>query len=142
MSEYDPNYIEEHHFYLLSVKAVIVNSKNEVLLLRRSQLSQGAGHLDLAGGGVDDKESPEDAVIREVLEETGIAVTEVKIISSSLHTGHEHPWVMLGFVAHVEHPDVTLSWEHDECQWLSFEDVLVSDLPEDYKSIVIHAQNG
>ena len=139
MSEYDPNYIEVKNFYLLGVKTVLINSKNEVLLLRRSELSPRPGGIDLPGGAVDAHESPEDAAIRETFEETGIVIDSAKIITSEYTSGHKDPWVMLGFSAHVDTSEVVLSWEHDEYVWTPIEEVQSSELPDRYKHMVQEA---
>jgi len=136
MSEYDPNYIEVKNFYLIGVKTVILNKNNDVLLLRRSQLSPRPGGIDLPGGGVDAHESPEAAAIREVFEETGIVIDTAKIITSEYTLGHQDPWVMLGFSAYVDDAEVVLSWEHDQYMWVSLDDVKASELPERYKHMV------
>jgi 8-oxo-dGTP pyrophosphatase MutT (NUDIX family) len=136
MSEYDPNYVEEKHFYRIGVKIVIVNGRGEVLLLKRSQLSPRPGGLDLPGGGVDDHESPENAIIRETMEELGISIAQPKIIGSWLMDEHQDPWIMLGFSAHVDDAKVTLSWEHDEYIWMPLNEVSSTELPEGYQQII------
>ena len=136
MSEYDPNYVEEKHFYLLGSKVAIINAKNEVLLLKRSQLSQRPGGWDLPGGAVDAKESPQDAGIREVLEETGIVISEAKLLRSEFVDTHKDPWVMFGLSAQVDTEEVTLSWEHDEYIWVPVDQVEATELPEPYKDVV------
>ena len=56
--------------------AVIFNQRGEVLLERRAD----NGFWGLPGGGVDIGESVEQAIIREVLEETGLRVTVKRLI--------------------------------------------------------------
>ena len=55
--------------------AFIMNSKSELLVCRRAKEPQ-KGTLDLAGGFIDRFETGEEGVAREVLEETGLEVTE------------------------------------------------------------------
>jgi 8-oxo-dGTP diphosphatase len=136
MSDYDPNYVDVKHFYRIGVKIAIVNHKNEVLVLRRSQLSPLPGVLDLPGGGVDAHESPETAIIRETIEETGISIADVKITGSGLSEHTEDSWIMLGFGARVDNPEVVLSWEHDEYHWIPLDQVDSTELPNGYKQIV------
>jgi 8-oxo-dGTP pyrophosphatase MutT (NUDIX family)/catechol 2,3-dioxygenase-like lactoylglutathione lyase family enzyme len=58
----------------IAAYAVIRDGSGRVLLVRASALSHFPGLWFLPGGGVDHGEQPEDAVRREVLEETGLDV--------------------------------------------------------------------
>lgn len=61
--------------------AVIVNTKGEVLVARRAKEPE-KGTLDLPGGFVDMQETGEEAITREVLEETGLKVTSTSYLFS------------------------------------------------------------
>jgi len=56
--------------------AVVRNEQGEILLQRRSD----TGDWELPGGGIDPGEEPAEAVIREVLEETGIRVVADRLV--------------------------------------------------------------
>lgn len=63
--------------------------------------------LECAAGGIDDGETPEDAVIRETLEETGCAVTDLELIGpffTSPGCLAEQGYL---FCARIEKPDQT-----------------------------------
>lgn len=63
--------IQRHlHFTSLGVKAFIMNDKREVLMVEHTYMP--GWHLP--GGGVLPNETPADAVIREVREETGVII--------------------------------------------------------------------
>lgn len=55
-----------------SVRAIIVDDQNRVLLLRRKASSQGGGQWCLPGGKVDYGQRVEDTVAREIAEETSL----------------------------------------------------------------------
>lgn len=61
--------------------AVILNNKNELLVCRRAN-NPAKGTLDLPGGFVDMHETGEQAVAREVKEETGLTVNQVNYLFS------------------------------------------------------------
>ncbi len=61
--------------------AVIVNEKGEVLLQRRHDPGHEADNKwELPGGGLNYGETPEQAVIREVKEETGYDIEVIKLL--------------------------------------------------------------
>ena len=75
--------------------AVIVNERDELLVCVRAK-EPAKGTLDLPGGFCDMHESAEEGVAREVLEETGMRVTETKYLFSLPNT-----YLYSGFVVHT-----------------------------------------
>ena len=60
---------------------LLFNDKNEILLEERSD----DGYFDFPGGGIDLKESGEDAAKRELFEETGLVADELEFFK--VYTG-------------------------------------------------------
>ncbi len=58
----------------------VVVAEGMLLLTQLSSSTGAAGRWNLPGGGLEQDESPTDAVVREVLEETGQAVDEVRFV--------------------------------------------------------------
>ena len=75
--------------------AVIVNSKGELLVSRRAK-EPAKGTLDLPGGFIDSFETGEEGVAREVLEESGLKVTETRYLFSLPNT-----YLYSGFEEHT-----------------------------------------
>ena len=101
----------------------IFDSQDRVLTgLKRK--SYGAGFRSLPGGGIDPGESPEDAAVREVMEEAGIRISPQDLLSfgqvefswednpSKTHRSHV-------FVAHVQSAEVCESEEMKDLHWHS-----------------------
>ncbi len=113
------------------VKALLTDSSNNLLLLNRGLSHPNfPGHFDLPGGEVEDGESWNVAVAREVSEEAGI-----KVNSDQLKKVFEkqHPTVLhVLYISHLnaEKPDVKLSWEHSDFRWVTIEDFLDMPLPK------------
>lgn len=61
--------------------AFIINSKGELLAVRRAK-EPAKGTLDLPGGFIDNGETAEEGIRREVKEETGLDVTECNYLFS------------------------------------------------------------
>jgi len=68
-----------------STVAFILNEKNELLVCRRAQ-EPAKGTLDLTGGFVDLGETAEEAITREVKEETGLDVIQTTYLFSLPNT--------------------------------------------------------
>jgi NAD+ diphosphatase len=99
---------------------VLVSDGSRALLGRQS--SWPAGRYSTIAGFVEPGESLEDAVVREVHEETGISVENVRYHSSQ-------PWpfpssLMLGFTAHALSSTITLQdGELEDARWFSRADI-------------------
>ncbi|MGC9961915.1 MAG: NUDIX domain-containing protein [Acidimicrobiales bacterium] len=65
----------------LAAYALIVDDSGRVLLTRQAERRGRLSRWLLPGGGVEAGEHPEDAVVRECLEETGLAVQVVELRS-------------------------------------------------------------
>jgi len=106
---------------------VIMENKitGTILLLRRSSdLEFGAGIWDDIGGRMHQFETPEEALRREVSEETGLSdfVILKPIDVSNYYRGEkkaENQMVVITYWCQTDKLDITLSPEHDAYQWLS-----------------------
>ena len=75
--------------------ALIVNEKNELLVVRRKN-DPGKDMLDLPGGFIDMDETGEEGMAREVKEETGLEANEVSYLFSYPNT-----YLYSGFLVHT-----------------------------------------
>lgn len=107
------------HIPTKAVKAVIRNSNNEVLFLRRHKLREGPTNWDLPGGLVEEGEDEIPALNREIQEE----VQKVAVIGKALGKWSFHRPVddrtveVQNYEAFLEDENIELSNEHDEAKW-------------------------
>lgn len=104
-----------YHFNpAVSVSAFLRRRDGRVLLIRRAR-APGRGKLAPPGGFVDIGESAEDALLRELREEVGVAPTSVRFLCSStngyLYRGVTYPVVDLFFTARVSSPGTASALE-------------------------------
>src|SRR6202011_1283233 len=111
-----------HEQFPRSEPAIIVLVSDTERALLGRQASWPIGRYSTIAGFVEPGESLEDAVSREVLEETGVEVDAIEYHSSQ-------PWpfpasLMLGFTAHAMTHDVHLrDQELEDARWFTREDV-------------------
>ena len=103
-------------------KAALINPNGEILVLRRSLTDpHSPGRVDFPGGGIEPGESPLDAVVREISEESGLTVepTALHHVYEKTFEPDEDGQIVRRhlFVGRVASGDVTLSVEHDEAWW-------------------------
>lgn len=106
--------------FTTSIIAAVVNEQNEIALLRQNYVS--ATNYVCVAGIMKLGESAEDTVRREVKEEIGLDVEEVKFVRSYPYEKKE--MLMLGYKAVVKKSDFTISGEVDSVQWVRFENAL------------------
>lgn len=98
-----------------------------VLLLQRARDTRCPGAWETVHGRLEPAEEPEDAAVREVREETGLAVERLYNVSVQPFYLHamRHVQMAVVFAAFVAEPAlVTLGPEHVQGEWLCIDDAL------------------
>lgn len=66
------------------ISAAIIVDQNRVLMVRR-RVKEGALSWQFPAGGIEAGETPEEAAVRETVEETGLVVTSIKLLGERVH---------------------------------------------------------
>jgi len=116
----------------LLAKIFVFNEKGEILLLQRSR-SDNRRPLgwDLPGGNVEYNEDPNEAVLRELMEEAGLQAHESQVFYVGTET-EDHYIVTLLYKGSAATTDVLLSHEHEQFRWIKPADIVNFDMPEKY----------
>jgi 8-oxo-dGTP pyrophosphatase MutT (NUDIX family) len=97
-----------------------LTNEDQVLLLVRSATDpHRPGSLDIPGGAIEDSETLEQAIAREISEETGIEVdpSSLQEITDSGAVSNESNVEKHVFIARIENPEFTVSVEHESGAW-------------------------
>ena len=109
-------------------KAIIIDGDDKFLIMRTSMNEMFLGQWDLPGGHIEIDEAKEDALRREVKEETGIEISDIKALSTAGKTTF--------YRAQSKNRDVTLSDEHTEYRWVSAEEVKKLEIGTKYREAI------
>jgi len=121
----------------------IEEDKEKLFLL----LHYPTGHWDFVKGKIENNESPEQAMIRETKEETGITDIEFikgfkeKIEYSFKFNGDTVQKEVVFFLAKTNTKQVKISYEHLDYAWLDFNNALNKITYKNAKNILINAKN-
>ena len=103
----------------LAVKALVADDQDRVLLIRRSLDSKSFKHQwDLPGGKVDPGETFDTALLREVQEETGLAVSIQGVAGAAEYEMPQFRVVFLFLETRCTGGEIQLSSEHDAFTWV------------------------
>lgn len=111
----------------VALKALLVNAEGQVLLLRRCHSDTLApDEWDTPGGKMHFGETPEEALRREVLEETGITIARVRRVLNvwTLLKSESKQLVGITYVCDHDGGEVRLSAEHDDYSWVDVAEIL------------------
>jgi 8-oxo-dGTP diphosphatase len=120
-------------FQRIVVGAVVVHN-NEVLLLQRHGGDFMGGVFEIPSGKVEEGESLEDALYREVKEESGIRVKDVKKLLSPLEYVSQSgkKTRQINFLVIPETPiNLVISEEHSWFLWIPLKEIQGSPLIDD-----------
>jgi len=111
-----------------TVKGVVIRNGNETLLLKRAKGGVNGGKWDIPGGLLEMDETVEEALMREIGEETGIEVEMGPVIRvSEFSKGHElfNAKRSLRYIVYYRGGEVALNErEHDDYKWMNIDDAI------------------
>ena len=103
------------------IDVIIYSEEMEVLALQRANYMKNfRGMWGVVGGSIDKGETPEEAALREVKEETGITKDKIERIKEIGKITHDNGSISYLFqLWTVEVPEIKLSGEHQRYKWIS-----------------------
>ena len=125
-----------NHVYGLAVRVLLTDQDGKILILKRSTESKtNPGKWELPGGKVDQNESFDHALIREVYEETNLKIALEHVVGASEQNLHIIRAVHIIMSGKIIEGDLNLSSEHEGYAWVLMEtlpDYELADWLQDY----------
>ncbi len=115
----------------LAVRAIILNKENnKVLLLKRADNDKYGEYWCLPGGKVDFGETAEEAIVREIMEETSLRCNSVKFLfyqDNLPQKDEENQYLTLYFYCDVK-GEIKLNKESSQFAWITFSEINKYDI--------------
>jgi 8-oxo-dGTP diphosphatase len=125
-----------NHVYGLAVRVLLTDQYGKILIIKRSTDSKtNPGKWELPGGKVNQDESFDHALIREVYEETNLKIELDHVVGASEQNLHIIRAVHIIMSGKIIEGELTLSNEHEGYAWVLMEtlsDYELADWLEDY----------
>ena len=101
------------------VKGIIYNRVlKKILLVQRCGSDDiGANTWENAGGNVEYDETPEEAMMREIREETGLTDVNILRVAYVTLVNADNPYLIIAYLCEVTTDEVKLSAEHQAYEW-------------------------
>jgi 8-oxo-dGTP diphosphatase len=122
---------------VIGVGAIILN--DDKILLEKRKNSPGKGKWAVPGGLVELGESAEDAVIREVKEETGLEVYEPRLVDvvNYVSWGERgavmYHYIIIDYLVNVRRGNPKAASDADALKWVPFHEVEKYNLTESFR---------
>lgn len=126
---------DEPNHMVIYATACHILSDRRVLLIKKSPELFGGGKWSVLGGKMRTDESPEQACIREVFEESGLFVSDLKyhgVLEFLFGTEGESNWVVHAFSTGSFHGRLTESAE-GILRWIEFDEIPYEEMWADNK---------
>jgi len=111
--------------FAVAVTAIIVRDDTVLLLKRSADKAHLPGYWDPCSGRMESGETPEQAVVREAREETGLDVEPLRVLDTFhfFYGPEREEFVGMTFLCQPNDGDVVLSAEHSEARWVKLTEI-------------------
>ncbi|PTX15592.1 NUDIX domain-containing protein [Halanaerobium congolense] len=120
------------------VGAVIFNPENKVLICRSTKWNS---KYIIPGGHIESGEKMEEALVREVKEETGLEIYDIELLSlkESIYDksfGRQKHFIFIDYICKTDFCEVKLNDEADVYEWISLKELDDYDLEDFVKNLL------
>jgi len=127
-----------------ATKAVIFKDSKVLLITKSDEEEINPNTVDIPGGRLEFGEMPEDSLMREVMEETGLKIQIIKPTRCWSFVRHEKNLQLVGvtYCCKFIEGEERLSHEHKNFVWMNPKEIMKGDFPDWLKKEVSAALKG
>lgn len=124
----------------IQVTCAIIKKDNKILLAQRSEKMSLPLKWEFPGGKIEENETAENCLTREILEELNIEIKIISRLPENTHTYSDKSITLIPFVCKYLSGTLELK-EHKTALWLDKKDLLLHDLADADIPIANHYLN-
>lgn len=107
----------------ITVKAIVIYNQKVLILKKATSSTDGLGYWELPGGGLEYGETPHQALIRELKEETNLDIKIIKPVYTFTAIRKNYQTVGIGFLALPTSDNVKISFEHTDYKFVNYNEL-------------------
>lgn len=108
---------------MVKVVVAILKKEDKILIAKKREGKPLAGLWEFPGGKIEEGETPEESIIRELMEEMNIKVRVNEYVGESIYDYGDGKIISLkGFTAEIIEGNIKLT-DHDEYKWVTLEEI-------------------
>lgn len=131
------DYMNDAKKIVFSVKALIFNGDQFLVLHKNSNYKMSQFLWDLPGGTLEYGETPQETVLREISEETGLKVCNLVLYDTWMYRKDETTQLTgVIYLCQTDDTEVILSNEHDKFLWLTLDDPEIDSVHPAFRSVI------
>ena len=131
-----------NHVFGLAVRVILTDPDGKILIIKRSTESKtNPGRWELPGGKVGQNESIDQALLREVYEETGLKITPDHVVGVSEQNLHIIRAVHIIMSSRIVEGELTLSPEHEGYAWVFLENLSNYELADWFHDFIANQKS-
>ena len=126
---------------MLQVTAGIIKQNEKILIGRRKPGKHLAGFWEFPGGKLEENETPEDCLRREILEELGINIKVLSHFMDSIFHYPEKSICLMAYYCEFIEGEIILT-DHDKAEWIALNEFGKYEFAPADKPIVAALKNN
>lgn len=113
---------------MIRVVAAILQKEDKILIARKAPGKVLEGYFEFPGGKIEEGETPEESLVRELMEEMDIEIKVKEYVDESIYDyGNGKVISLLGYTAEIISGEIKLT-DHDMYEWVTLDEIHKYDI--------------